>query len=254
MNLVEQAVALRIGLGDLTGDIAAALKFSTDPLTIAKQFWGQVQGRTWDQAVAASSARATAKNWIANQLDSKNDIITILVSSAIIAKQTTDKGNLEIANDLNRTWVILAKRMGKDKPTAADVGKMKSQASAEIAPVIVIVGIIAAALAVTAIYITLIYFASQIIDDVLSKIECDRELIRLHNEYSKIVDRGGPSTDDDRAARDKLLEQQRVVAAGCTTPKPGFDVWPWILGAGLVSATTLGVVYRKEIGSWLTHR
>lgn len=255
-QLAYQAAALSrsIGLGALTDDVAAALKLSTDPLKIAKQFWGQIQGRTWDQAMTAASARAASKIWPAKNLDAKNDFISILVSSAINAKQAADNGNLEMANDLNRTWVILANRMGLDKTTPADAAKLKSQATTEIAPIIIIVGIVMAALAVSAIYIALIYFASQVIDDVLSKIECDRELIRLHNEYNKIVEKGGPQSDADKQIRDQLLEQQRIVAAGCTVPKPGFDVWPWILGVGLVSATTLGVVYRKEIGSWLTKR
>ena len=247
-----------LGFGALTDDIAAALKISTDPLTIAKQFWGQIQGRTWDQAIVAASARASSKNWIAKSLEAKNDFITILFSSIIAAKASADGGNLETANDLNRTWVIIARRMGIDKTTPAQTDKMKTTAAAEVAPIVLIVGVIAAALAISAIYIALLYFASKVVDEVLAKIECDRELIRIHNDFNKVVEKHNaePSlawSDADKELRDKLLEQQRIVAAGCIKSKgDDFSPWPYVIGAGLIGATTLAIVYRKNIQNWLS--
>lgn len=260
-----------IGFGALPDDVTAALNlpsFFSNPYAILKQFWGQVQGRGWDQAMTSANARASSKKWIASDLTSKNDFITLLVSTAVNGKLAQDKNIGASATDnptdtLGRTLYIIAKRRGLSTPTSADVAQMKNNSTGNIEVLIpvLIVAVIAQAVAIMVIAVALIYFASSVIDDILSKIECDRELMRLHADYNKIVDRhlqnpNLPWTKEETDARDKLLAEQQFVAAGCTTPKPGPDIpWGWwALGGTAVAATVLGVVYKDEIKSWLHHR
>jgi len=264
--------ALRIvGLGAPIDDVTAALKlpaFSLNPYVLIKQFWAQVQGRSWDQAFASANARATAKKWIANDNPSKQDFITLMVSSAINAKLANDKnisagGSDNPTDTLARTLQIIAKRRGIKTPTPADATQMKNNSTGNIEVLIpvMIVAVIAQMLAVTAIAIALIYFASLVIDDILSKIECDRELIRLHADYNKIVDYhiqnpNAPWSKEDLKARDDLLEAQKFVAGGCTTPKAGpeFPWGWWMLGGTVVTAGVLGFVYKDDIKAWWASR
>lgn len=264
--------ALRmVGFGALDDEIAAALKlpaFSLNPYVLIRQFWAQVQGRTWDQAMLSANARAKSKNWIAKNLDAKNDFITLMVSSAVNAKLAKDKNIGASQSDnpsdtLMRTLSIIANRRGISTPTTADVTQMKNNSTGNIEVLIpvLIVAVIAQMLAVTIIAVALIYFASQVIDDILSKIECDRELVRLHADYNKIVDYhiqnpSAPWTSDDLKARDELLKSQQYVAGGCTTPKAGpeFPWGWWALGGTVVTAGVLGVVYKDEIKRWLARR
>lgn len=255
-----------LGLGDIAGDITAALKlpsFSLDPMAIVRQFWGQVQGRSWDQAMASAYARASSMNWIAKDAGSKADLIALLISSAINSKILADRGDLETANDLTRTWVVIARKMGVKAPTPAEIAGVKSRATGNIEVLIpvLIAAVIAEALVAITIVIALVWLASTVIDDVLSKIICDRELVRLHADYNKIIEHRNanpnpnlPKTSDEPAARDKLIEEQKFVAAGCVRPKPPFDPWPYVIGIGLVSVATAGVVYHKEIGDWIEGR
>ena len=239
-----------IGFGDVATDITAALKLpSVDPLKVVKQFWGQIQGRSWDQAVVAATARAKAKDWKSGDQASKNDLITILVSTAINAKMLYDAGQPEYA-DLLRSCQLIANQMHLGNPTQTDIDKMKTTAAVELEPIILIVAVIASAMVAVGIVITLCFLAGDVIDNVLSKIECDRELIRLHNDYNNDVAAG----NKDSSSRDKLLEAQQTVANGCVKPKPPFSPWPYVAGAGVLTTAILGVVYRKQIGNWIERK
>lgn len=264
MNALHAAANI-VGFGAPFDTIAAAINLpslGTNPYKIIRQFWGQVQGRSWDQAMTSAYARATSEKWVASDQPSRADLITLLVASAVNSKLMADAGNLEVANDLSRTWYVIAQRMGIGT-SKTDVDKAKQQAIAtgniEIGIPIIIVAVLGEALIVIGVTAVLMYFASQVIDDVLSKIVCDRELVRLHAAYNKIVENHSnnpnlPWTDDDRKMRDQLLEQQKFVANGCTKPKLGIDPWPYVLGAGIIGTTAVALVYRKEIGDLLSRR
>jgi hypothetical protein len=259
-----KARSFAVGLGAPIDTIAAAITLPSlsDPYKILRQFWGQVQGRSWDQAITSAYARASSEKWVASDQPSRADLITLLVASAVNSKLMADVGNLDVANDLSRTWYVIAQRMGIGT-SKTEVDKAKQQAIAtgnvEIGIPIIIAAVIGEAIIVVGVTAVLMYFASQVIDDVLSKIVCDRELVRLHSAYNKIVEKHSndpklPWTDDDRKMRDQLVEQQKFVASGCVKPKPGIDPWPYVLGAGIVGTTAVALVYRKEIGEWLSRR
>jgi hypothetical protein len=260
-----------IGFGALPDDITAALKlpsFFANPYAIVRQFWAQVQGRSWDQAFSSANARAASKKWIASDNPSKEDFITLLVSTAINGKEAQDKNIGASPTDnptdtLARTLYIIAKRRGIKAPTAGDVAQMKSSSTGNIEVLIpvLIVAVIAQAIAIMVIAVALIYFSSLVIDDILSKIECDRELMRLHADYNKIVDRhlqnpNLPWTKEEVDARDKLLEQQKFVSEGCTKQKPGPESWvPWIVGGvAIAGITSVAIVYKDDIKHWFASR
>jgi hypothetical protein len=260
-----------VGLGAPLDDVAAALKlpaFSLNPYALIRQFWAQVQGRSWDQAMTSANARAMSKKWIASDLPSKDDFITLLVSTAVNGKMAKDKNIGASPTDnptdtLSRTLYILAQRRGIKTPTPGDVEQMKNSSTGNIEVLIpvLIVAVIAQAIAIMVVAVALIYFSSLVIDDVLSKIECDRELMRLHADYNRIVDRhiqnpNAPWTSDEIKARDALLESQKFVAAGCTKPKTGPEIpWGWwALGGTAITAGVLGVVYKDEIKQWFASR
>lgn len=263
-------VAAQIGLGAPI-DIGAAVKlpsFNVNPYVLIRQVWAQAQGRSWDQAFTAANARADAKKWVASDNTSREDFITLLVSTAINVKLVKDKnisagGSDNPADTLSRTLDIIAKRRGITAPTPAQATQMKNNAAGNIEiaiPLEIIVALIGS-LIVAGITVALIYFASQVIDDVLSKIECDRELVRLHADYNKIVDYhianpNAPWSSDDLKARDDLLAAQAFVAGGCTKKAPGPESWvPWIVGGvAIAGITSVAIVYRDDIKAWFASR
>lgn len=245
------------GFGSIVDDIGAAARFSVDPYALVRQFWAQIQGRSWDDAIASADARAHAGAWTSGDLAAKNDFITLIVSSAINAKQAYARGDTENGDALMRTWAIVARRAGVKQPTPAETQHMMTTAGIELGAVeALIIGLIVAA-ALAGILVALCYFASDVIDNVLSKIECDRELIRLQAELDKVIQRhqdGSPLSDDEKALRDKVLAQQQFVAGGCIARKPSTD-WSLIaVGAGVVGIAVLGVVYAPEIKSLFSTR
>lgn len=246
----------RVGIGAPL-DLTALNAISLDPRAALRQFWKQVdlRGRSWDQATVEATSRATSGNWIAGDLDSRADFITLLIHSALNAKLISERDSTS-ADALNRTWVVIAERMGI-RPSDVNVKQMQTTAAVEapaIAPIIIIAAIIMSGVVVISVIVALLYFSTKVVDDVLSKIVCERELLRLHAEYNKVVDKqlgGGQLTDADRALQSKLEEQQKFVAGGCAKPKQEPSVWPYAVGAGIVGATILGVVYAPEIKGWL---
>lgn len=254
------------GLGTPIDDALAAIKLpSTDPYVVMRKIWAQVQGRSWEQAISSANARAIKGNWIVGDVASKNDLITLLVSTGINVKQLADHGESARADDLLRTWRLIAQRMGIGEVSPSNIetikGKSKATGNVEVFVPVLIAAVIAEAVAAAAVLIALMYFASQVVDDVLSKVVCDRELARLHAEYNQVVERhnqnpNAPWSPEEKKRREELVEHQKFVAAGCVKkPKTPFDdPWPYAIGAGILGATVLGVVYRREIGDWIEQR
>jgi hypothetical protein len=266
MISTEMISAAPTALGAPIDDVVATLKFpSTDPYAVLRQYWAQVQGRSWDAAVSSAYTRATKGNWIMGDLASKNDLITLLVSTGINAKQLSDQGDSARADDLIRTWKLIAQRMGINDVSLSNIetikGKSKATGNVEVFVPVLIAAVIAETIAAAAVLIALMYFASQVVDDVLAKIVCDRELARLHADYNKIVDQheqnpGRPWSPAEKKAREDLVAHQKFVIAGCVKQRktPFDDPWPYAIGAGILGATVLGVVYRREIGDWIERR
>jgi hypothetical protein len=272
--------ALRIlGLGSPIDDAIAALRLAADPIALGKQIWNTIQGRSWDQAVASAYARAASKAWAKNDAASVNDLIALIVSSAINARQTKNPSS---ADALNLTWVAFQKRMGIDasQVTLSQVQQKATQqnAGANILIPIAILGLILQVAVVGAVYAIAIYYAASLVNNYLAVSECDKELARLQAQLDAITAQhnqdGKPLTPDEKNLQDQLLAQQQLVAGGCTKPaplptppgfrqmppgkgdepQPPFSPWPYVAIAGLVTATTIGVVYHKEIGDWLGKR
>lgn len=242
----------KTGFGSLADDITAAFKIPTDPLAILAQFWGVVQGRSWNAAFDAANARAAAKRWTANDRASLDDFVTLCVSSAVSAKKWK---NYPASSLLVQSGDLIAKRAKVKKLTPGDIQRMSSGATgaAELPLLyVVIIAAIMEAVIIVAVFATLAYFGSTVIDDVLSKIECDRELVRLHAEYNKILankQSGSQFTDDEKKVASDLVEQIKFVENNCTKTKPPLDPWPYVLGLGVAATAVLGVVYMDEIKS-----
>lgn len=239
-----------IGLGSIVEDITAAFKIPTDPIQILPQFWAVVQGRSWVAAIDLANARAKAKNWVAGDKSSLDDFVTLCVSSAANAKRWRD---YPASSLLVQSGDLIAKRAKVTKLTPGDIQQIATsgKAVAEIPLIyVVIIAAIMEAVIIVAVFATLAYFASTVIDDVLSKIECDRELVRLHAEYNKILANKQPGsqfTDDEKKVASDLVDQIKFVQGNCTKTKPGLDPWPYVLGLGVAATAVLGVVYMDEI-------
>jgi hypothetical protein len=268
-----------IGMGALVDDVIAALKLAADPIAAGKLAWTQIQGRTWDQAVASAYARAASKGWTKNDTASVNDLIVLIVSSAITARQSKSASS---ADALNLTWIAFEKRMGIDASqiTLPQVQQKATQqnASGNILIPIAILGLIVQVAVVGAVYAVAIYYAASLVNNYLAVSECDKELARLQAQLDAITAQhnqdGKPLSQDEKALQDQLLDQQKLVAGGCTKPaplpippgfrqnapgtgdqpQPPYSPWPYVAIAGLVSVTALGVVYRKEIGQWFDRK
>lgn len=272
--------ALRIlGLGSPIDDAISALQAASDPIALGKKIWNTIQGRSWDQALASGYARASSKSWVKNDTASVNDLIVLIVSSAFNARQTKDPGS---ADALNLTWLAFQKRMGIDASsvTLPQVQAKASQqnAGANILIPIAILGLILQVAVVGAVYAIAIYYAASLVNNYLAVSECDKELARLQAQLDAITAQhnqdGKPLTADEKNLQNQLLDQQKLVAGGCTKPaplptppffrqlppgggdqsQPPFSPWPYVAIAGLVGATTIGVVYHKEIGAWFAKK
>lgn len=277
--LIAAARIARPGFGALSDDIIAVLKVAGNPIAAAQVAWTQIQGRSWDDAVASAYARAKSKSWAKNDTASVNDLIVLIMSSAFTARDTKNPND---ADTLNLTWLAFVKRMGID-PSGITLPQLQQKAtqqnaSANILIPIAILGLIIQVAVVGSVYAIAIYYAASLVNNYLAVSECDKELARLHAQMDAITAQhnkdGKPLTPDERNLQSQLLEQQRFVASGCVksaplpTPpgfrqlKPGegdkpqepFDPWPYVAGAGLVTATVLGVVYRKEISGWISSK
>lgn len=275
---VGQALQV-LGLGALIDDVIAALKLAADPIAAGKLAWQQIQGRSWDQAVASAYARAASKSWAKNDTASVNDLIVLIVSSAINARQTNNPAS---ADALNLTWVAFQKRMGIDA-SAVTLPQVQAKATqqgagANILIPIAILGLILQVAVVGAVYAIAIYYAASLVNNYLAVSECDKELARLQAQIDQITAQhnqdGKPLTADEKNLQNELLDQQKLVAGGCTKPaplptppgfrqlppgagdqpQPPFSPWPYVAIAGLLGATTIGVVYHKEIGDWFARK
>lgn len=270
----------RVGFGAITpDDILAVLKLASNPIVAGKIAWAQIQGRSWDDAVASARARAKSGSWTKDDTASVQDLVVLIMSSAFNARDTKDVGS---ANALNQTWLAYLKRMGID-PTGMTVPDVlqkakNNNASANILIPIAILGLIVQVLVVGAVYAIAIYYAASIVNNYLAISECDKQLARLQSQMDEITERhiqdGKPLTPDEKELQNKLLEQQKLVAGGCTKPAPlptppgfrqlepgkgdkpqePFDPWPYVIGGTILTVGALGIYYRGPIVDWIERR
>jgi len=238
-----------------------------------RQFWPafDAQSRSWEDTIHAAYLRGEAKKWVPNDPVSRSDLTALILASAFSARAVStmpDQG-LRASDALNRTWYIIAEKLGYTPDTTIDSLKSRVQkeqnpttAAAQIALFeLLIIVVYVAALAV--VYCFAIYFAAKIIDSLLARIVAFAELIYLQIQVQKIVDRhladpNLPWTDAEKKMLDNLEALQRgahnaVTAAPALTP-PGSDetpAWVWIGGGVVVVGGVLAIVYRDEIKRWL---
>jgi hypothetical protein len=132
-----------------------------------------------------------------------------------------------------------------------------------------LLAILVAGLVGAVFYAIALYAVVSILNNLLAKYYVDQELLRLHGEGQKIVDKhladGTPFTNDEK----QLLKDLQAMQAGITkqqgqvpnTVEPfdpnaatkGFwdSPWAWFGLASVVGGTVLAVVYRDEIGRLL---
>jgi hypothetical protein len=231
----------------------------TDVESFVKASWAGVQGRGWNQALASADLRASSGDWTGE--GAKSDLVTLMISSSMNARGIVERGDETSArahDALIRTWYVLLKRLGVS-PSQGELDRAKSNTTAEVQIEIGIIAALilsAAAIAVTTIAL---YYASQIINNLLVKYMCDRELIRLHAEWDRIVDArrksGTPFSEDELRVLDQLEKQQRFVFDGCKAPSSESFPWtPIAIGASIVGMVVLGVVYAPEIKGLLASR
>jgi hypothetical protein len=242
-----------------------------------RQAWPALDahGRTWDETIASAYTRGEAQSWVAGDPTSRSDLIALIIASTFSARAVAsmpDQGQ-RAADDMNRTWFIIAQKLGYTPDLTIDdlkkrVQKEQSPANATAALalfelIIVVVAIVANAV----IACFAIYFAAKIIDSLLSRIVAFAELIYLQIQVQKIVDRhlanpDLPWTDAEKKMLDNLEGYQQgahnaVTNAPVLSPPDKGDGTPgWIwAGAGVVVVGgVLAIVYKDEIKSWLHRR
>lgn len=237
------------------------------------QAWSALdaQHRSWSDALNSAYARAATRNWIPGDKVAASDLTALIVASAFSARAVAsmpDQGQ-RAADALNRTWVIIADKLGWTPSQTIDDLKKKvsseqnpTTAAAELALFEVIIAVVAIA-AVATVYCFLIYFAYKIVDALLSRIVAFAELIYLQSQVQKIVDRhlanpNLPWTDEEKEMLQRLEDMQNGAHGAIVAPpssdkgvEAGTPAWVWIGGAVVVSAAAIAFVYRGPIRSWL---
>lgn len=250
---------------------AAALQPQIDWLG---QAWRVVDAnsRSWAQANADALARAESGNWLANDATSRSDLLALIVSSAIQARAISTMPDMgaEWSDTLTRTWLVYIRKLGYNPATlkSSDLRVRMQQEGASQANLAVfdLLLILVAGLVGAVIYAIAFYAVSSIINNLIAKYFVDQELIRLHGEGQKIVDRHlndptAPWTDDEKQILKNLESAQAGLASQQgdvpNTIKP-FDPnaaaksffdspWVWFGLAGIAGLVVVGVVYKDEI-------
>lgn len=259
------------GLGAIWAG-AAALQPQMDWLGVA---WKLVDplGRTWAQTMTSATTRAAAKNWKTGDAASRYDLLALIVASTLQARALQGFPDVgEYAGDLLiRTWLVELKRIGVDpaqyrkEDLRAAIAK-QGQANVTLFEFLVVV---AGALTTALIVGTAMYLVAQLVDNLLSRNANDNELIRLHTESQKIVDKhladGTPYTDDEKEQLKRLQAMQEELAQfnkpGHITVSPTgspkdepTSPWVWAGIATIIGGTILAVMYRDEIRAALSSR
>lgn len=228
-------------------------------------------GRSWDETIASSYARGASRQWVSNDPTSRSDLVALIIATTFSARAVAsmpDQGQ-RIADDLNRTWYIIAQKVGYTSDMTIDKLKKIAQkeqdpatATAAIA-IFELIAIVAAIVVNAAIACFAIYYAYKIIDSLLTRIVAFAELIWLQIQVEKITERhlndpGLPWTDEERKQLDNLEQMQRGAHGAITAPpssdKPSEDGTPWWVFAGagtVIVGGVVAIVYREQIKRWL---
>jgi len=146
--------------------------------------------RAFTDALRTAYKRAAAKAWPEKEATTRADLVALAIGSGFSARAISSMPNIGVrASDaLNRTWYVLANKLGYRGESADEIkasAQKQNPTGAEI-PVIVIV---IAVVAIAAVYALIVWKAAQLIDSYLARSAQEQELIRLHAEWQKIVDR-----------------------------------------------------------------
>lgn len=242
-----------------------------------RQAWPAVdaQGRSWDDTIHAAYLRGEAKQWVAGDPVSRSDLVALILASAFSAKAVEsmpDQGK-RAADAMNRTWLIIAQKLGYTPDMTIDDLKKRVQQEQNPATAAVAIGlfelviIVVYIAALATVYCFAIYFAAKIIDSLLSRLVAFAELIYLQIQVQKIVDRhlqdpNLPWTDAEKKMLDNLEALQQG-AHNAVTDKPvlsppdkgeGTPAWVYIGGGVVLVGGVLAVVYREEIKRWLNRK
>lgn len=245
------------------------------------QFWRVIdaKNRDWAQATTDALARAESGNWIADDATCRSDLLALILTSAFQARAVQNMPELggEWSDTLTRTWLVYVRKLGYDpstlKPEDLRARLQKDGASQANIAVFDLLVILIAGLIGAVIFAIAFYAVSSILNNLVSKYFVDRELLRLHGEGQRIVDRhladpNLPWTDGERQLLKDLQMQQAGLAQQQgdvpNTVKPfdpnaaakGFwdSPWAWVGLATVVGGTVLAVVYRDELKRALESR
>lgn len=229
------------------GALPSAVQIALDGV---KQVWGAIDGagRDFSSAISAAYARAASKKWTSDRVG-VSDLTALVVLSALDSRalrEAGDNASIRAADALDRTWYVISKRNGYQAETAqAQKDANKDPKMTAAVPLIAIVAAIAATLIIAGVYVYLIYQAASIIDRQLARdVESD-ELVRLHAEWQKIVDRhiadpNAPWTPEEIATLKRLEDAQAGIRQAIAPPPPEPPKAPgpnWtVLGVAVVAA------------------
>jgi len=233
---------------DDAGDITSNIASLGPTIAAVKLAWPNYDGRQFGQAVLDAYARAAAKAW-KNDAASKNDLIALVVSSALCSRAIDDGTQIgaRAANILANTWTVLAKRTGFSGQSAEDL-KKQSGTTASVEIILIVVAV----LAMAGVYAWIVYKAAEIIERKLSIDAESEELVRLHAEGQKIVDRHLndpklPWTPEELKILQDLKDQQEGIHHEMAPPKPAnpFDPVPYLVAGGIGLAAYLFFLHKR---------
>jgi hypothetical protein len=211
------------------------------------------KGRTFKQALQDSAMVAASKKWTLG-VETTFDLIAMIAGSALLSSSVKEDPNkaigLRASAALDRTWEVLAKRAGwkGEDPIAVQKTNPSSPDIRAALPILEIVIVVVAIAAVAGVYAWAIWKASEIIERQLSISAESDELIRLHSEWQKIVDRhladpNLPWTPQELQLLADLEKAQGLVANLNAPPKPAEPIKPLDLTVLAVAAAALGGGY-----------
>jgi hypothetical protein len=233
------------------GDIVSNMNDLAPTIAAVKLAWQNFDGRPFGKAVLDAYARAASKAW-KNDLASRADLIALCVSSALNSRAIDDGTPIgtKAANILANTWTVLAKKTGWQGQTADDVRKQAGGTKTSIEIVLIVVAV----LAMAGVYAWIVYKAAEIIETKLAIDAESDELVRLHAESQKIVDRhlenpNLPWTPEELKILQDLKDQQEGVRKQIGSHVGGanpFDPTPYLIAGGLGLAAYLFFLHKQR--------
>lgn len=226
------------------------------------KIWSTVdpKGRDWDTALNDAYARAEARNWIEGDKVSHFDLVAIALRSALLSRSASALAppGPDFANALDKTWLIIATKLGYSSETTMDDLKMAAKRNNDTAMLglFEFLIIIVAIAAVAVVYCFAIYKAAPIVDSLLARIASFADEVWNNVQIQKIIDRhlndpNLPWSDEERNYLKQLERAQEESHKEVVRPPTGPSFWdsPWALfgTAAVLGGTVLAVVYRKEL-------